>query len=112
MDIKVTVDIDDLNIDNITDEIDDVINTQLESAGYQIERDAKANTPVDTGRLRESITTTSGDMEVEVGTNVEYAHFIEFGTRYQNAQPFLEPAAESNLNGLEDEISDAIKRLF
>ena len=61
--------------------------------------------PVDTGRLRSSIgyktpTKTEGDLTVSprkneayVGTNVEYAGHVEFGTRRAAAQPYLRPAA-------------------
>ena len=61
---------------------------------------AKRNCPVDTGNLRNSLTTVMDSMPSDdptlgfVGTNVEYAAFVEFGTRYQPAQPFLGPALE------------------
>ena len=49
----------------------------------QAERAAKRFTPVDTGRLRSSITREMGGdaegMVGRVGTNVEYARRIEFG---------------------------------
>ena len=57
-----------------------------------------------TGRTRASIsykttTASDGDLRVSpkdkeayVGTNVDYAPHIEFGTRKQAAQPFLRPA--------------------
>ena len=36
----------------------------------------------------------TGDLAVvRIGTNVEYAPFVEFGTRRMASQPFLEPAA-------------------
>lgn len=50
-----------------------------------IQRDAKINAPVNTGRLRASITpgiSAMGDsIEGVVGTNVEYAPYVEFGTK-------------------------------
>ena len=50
---------------------------------------------VDTGRLRASISETAkGRLFREVGTNVGYGLHIEFGTRFQKAQPFLRPALE------------------
>jgi len=58
---------------------------KLRSIGFQIEREAKGNAPVDTGRLRASITTKlterNGIPMVKVGTNVEYAPYVEFGTQ-------------------------------
>jgi len=57
---------------------------KLKSIGFQIEREAKDRAPVDTGRLRSSITTNVFDrgdeILVKVGTNVEYAPALEFGT--------------------------------
>lgn len=52
--------------------------------GLLVEAEAKRRCPVDTGRLRSSITTEmfveDGAPVARVGTNVEYAAFIEFGT--------------------------------
>jgi HK97 gp10 family phage protein len=62
----------------------DKFKKKLRSLGFQIEREAKQNAPVDTGRLRGSITTKVEDLgnvlKVKVGTNVEYAPYVEFGT--------------------------------
>jgi len=50
-----------------------------------IQRDAKINAPVDTGRLRASITPTVAQMgdiiEGVVGSNVTYAPYMELGTK-------------------------------
>jgi HK97 gp10 family phage protein len=64
----------------------------------QVESDAKGLAPVDTGRLRSSIKAdiSPSGLSATVGTNVEYAVFVEFGTRRQAAQPFLGPAFEQN----------------
>lgn len=52
--------------------------------------------PVDTGRLRASITheiePTGLHITGRVGTNVEYAPFVELGTSHGPSQPFLRPA--------------------
>ncbi len=65
----------------------------------QVERRAKQLAPVDTGRLRSSITSRLGSDSQGVvgivGTNVSYAAFVEFGTRYMAAQPFLRPALDA-----------------
>lgn len=60
-----------------------------------IRTEAVLNAPVDTGRLRQSIGVKKiGEGHYRVGTNVEYAPLVEFGTRYTRAQPFLRPALE------------------
>ncbi len=50
-----------------------------------VQRSAKINAPVDTGRLRASITPTvkvvgEGNVQGIVGSNVEYAPYMELGT--------------------------------
>lgn len=58
---------------------------------------AKDHAPVKTGHLRRSITHELVDLGTQniharVGTNVTYAIFQEFGTRFHPAHPFLRPA--------------------
>lgn len=64
--------------------------------GIRVERVAKSLCPVDTGRLRSSITHALGrdsrSLYCDVGTDVEYAPYVEFGTLRQGAQPYLRPA--------------------
>lgn len=40
------------------------------------------------------------ELSVYVGTNVEYAPYVELGTSKQEAQPFLKPAAADSKNAL------------
>lgn len=65
----------------------------------KVTNQAKRLCPVDTGRLRSSITmvleSDSDGLYAVVGTNVDYAEFVEFGTSTQRAQPFLRPALGS-----------------
>lgn len=67
----------------------------LDAIGMTAETHAKKDAPVDTGRLRNSITyaVDTGEKAVYIGTNVEYAPYVELGTSRQKAQPFLRPAA-------------------
>lgn len=87
----------------------------LTTSALMVEADAKKNqTPhVDTGRLRGSITHRLGGTKdkpfAEVGTNVEYGIYQEFGTSKMKANPFLTPALESNRNKIKAIIAQAIK---
>ena len=66
----------------------------LERVGLMAEGYAKARCPVDTGRLRSSITHMQLDAQTEaIGTNVEYGKFVEYGTSRAAAQPARTPAA-------------------
>lgn len=69
----------------------------LEIIGGKAESYAKKLCPVDTGRLRNSITHQQYDEHTEViGTNVSYAPYVCLGTHKQKAQPFLRPAVENH----------------
>lgn len=68
----------------------------LEAVGLQAEMYAKMLCPVDTGRLRGSITHTTDGECAYIGTNVEYAAYVEYGTSKTQAQPYLQPAAENH----------------
>ena len=69
----------------------------LEIIGGKAETYAKQLCPVDTGNLRNSITHKQADENTEViGTSVEYAPYVELGTRKSKAQPYLRPAAENH----------------
>ena len=52
------------------------IKNGLEAIGLTAETYAKKATPVDTGRLRNSISHETDKEAVYIGTNVEYAAFV------------------------------------
>ena len=74
---------------------DQAVLRALEMLGMQCENYATLKCPVDTGRLRASITheVHKNEEAVYVGTNVEYAPYVEFGTSRMKAQPYIKPAA-------------------
>ena len=79
----------------VAEAIDKAVAAALEEMGLACEGYAKLACPVDTGRLRSSIThmTKPSDNAVYVGTNVEYGPCVELGTVHMAARPFLKPAA-------------------
>ena len=50
--------------------------------------------PRDTGTLSRSITLemTDGGMTAEVAPHTNYAAYVEYGTRFMDAQPYMRPA--------------------
>lgn len=62
-----------------------------------VQKQARRNCPVDTGRLRASIRPRfwKEGLAADVFTDVHYAVHQEFGTRHMAAQPFLFPAWEA-----------------
>lgn len=107
----------------------------LERCGMQAEGYAKDLVPVDTGNLRNSITHKVAEDVVYIGTNNEYAAYVELGTgKYaeggrkdpwvyqdeegrwhhtdgQRAQPYLKPAVadhkQTYRNIIKDELENA-----
>ncbi len=83
-------------IRELFDSEDSDVAAELLRRGLKVERAAKRNAPVDTGRLRSSIGTNLGHdsdgLYVEVGSEVEYALYQELGTRRMPAHPYLRPA--------------------
>ncbi len=71
----------------------------LKKKAVQVESAAKRNTPVETGRLRASMTHEMGtegrDIVARVGTNVDYAIYVELGTRYFAARAMLRNAVSA-----------------
>lgn len=70
---------------------------------------AKEIVPVRTGRLRDSIyRRKTGFLSWEVGASMFYAGFVEFGTRYMRARPYLRPAVEEKMPEVREELKDAL----
>lgn len=68
----------------------------LQRVAIAVQNEARQLCPVDTGRLRASIQHVMGEDDrgpyADVGTNVQYGPYVEYGTSRQAAQPFMRPA--------------------
>lgn len=62
--------------------------------GAEMQTKAQQNAPVDTGTLKRSIglEITDSGMTAEVEPTADYAPYVELGTRFMDAQPYLGPA--------------------
>lgn len=127
------------NLDRLNTKLDRLGNIDMAAALTQaclvVENDAKVNAPVDTGQLRASITHEITGDKGRVGTNVEYAPYVEYGTglfsskgggrdtpwSYQDSagawhttsgqhpQPFLQPALDSNRKEIVQTLKKALE---
>lgn len=59
---------------------------------------AKRRCPVDTGRLRRSISSIVGKNKLTIGSRVHYAAYVEGGTPKMAAQPYLRTGLMENLS--------------
>ena len=123
------------NSEEIKKEFEAALLRGLEKCGLVAEGYAKKLCPVDTGNLRNSITHTVDEQEPAaiIGTNNEYAPYVELGTGkyaeggrptpwvYQDdeghwhwtagnpAQPFLKPAVADHQQTYRNIIEDELK---
>lgn len=67
------------------------------------------NTPVDTGRLKEGNVLNMTDTGFELVNEVYYSGYVNYGTRYMTAQPFLEPAMEVASQELEQKLPQTLE---
>lgn len=127
------------NSDEVLEAFDDACLRALERCGMQAEGYAKDLCPADTGTLRNSITHKVVDSEpaVYIGTNMDYAAYVEFGTGHYSTtgggtpkskwvymgddgkyhvgvpmkpQPYLKPAVADHAKTYRNIINDEMKK--
>ena len=81
----------------------------LEAIGLVAEGHAKKITPVDTGRLRNSISHATDDEAAYIGTNVEYAPYVELGSPTIKAHHMLQKAATEHTDEYKRLMEDSMK---
>lgn len=86
----------------------------METLVLMVESSARQNAPVDSGRLRSSISsqvsrTAASVIEGEIGSNVEYAPYQEFGTSEMGAQPYLRPAFAAHQSDFRRLVEEAVE---
>lgn len=99
-----------------TDNSQEVLNAKdlaiekaLEMIGIKAEGYAKKDCPVDTGRLRNSISHAQEKDTAYIGTNVEYAPYVEFGTSKMASRPFLRDAATNHSDEYKNIVEKVLK---
>lgn len=88
------------NSKEVLSALERVIYNGLDAMGKVAETNAKKLTPVDTGRLRNSIANevSIDEKAVYIGTNVEYATYVELGARGRAGVHMLQRAATEHSN--------------
>lgn len=96
----------------------DALEKATKQTALAAQADARDNAPVDTGNLKQSIS-TEHERSIEaatstVYTNVEYGLYQEMGTVKMAAHPYMMPALNANKSTFEQlarkELETAIKR--
>ena len=97
------------NSQQILSALEKGIKNGLEAIGLTAETYAKQETPVDTGRLRNSISHTVDGEAAYIGSNVEYAPYVELGTSRAKAHHMLQKAATEHSAEYKRLAEDAIQ---
>ena len=97
------------NTDEIISALESAKKRGLEAIGLTAEGYAKKETPVDTGRLRNSIAHAVEDDAAFIGTNVEYAVFVEAGARGRKGVHMLQRAATEHTDEYKQLMEDSMK---
>ena len=72
----------------------ETVKAVVQKHGQEMQTTAHLICPRDTGNLANSITLESADngFTAEVEPHTDYAAYVEYGTRYMSAQPYMRPA--------------------
>ena len=97
------------NTEEVLSAMEKAIERGLEAIGLTAEGHAKKETPVDTGRLRNSISHEVEDRAAYIGTNVEYAPYVELGARGRDGKHMLQRAATEHTDEYKRLMEDAMK---
>lgn len=81
----------------------------LDEIGQTAVQYAQEIVPYDTGALHDSIDYMIDKTAVRIYATMHYASFVELGTSYQYAQPFLAPAVNDHIDEYK-EIAESIYR--
>ena len=73
--------------------LDDIKNV-VKANGSEMQKNAMRKSAVDTGFMKRGIAISfeDGGMTAVVKSTAEYSAFVNYGTRFQSAQPFMTPA--------------------
>jgi len=66
----------------------------------------RATAPVDTGRLRASITVDRDSDGWSVGPTVDYGRYVEYGTSDTDPHPFVGPSGDAVADGFAADVLD------
>ena len=79
----------------------------------RLKASAKSKAPVDTGFLKNHITSSYPDsLEGHVKSEAAYSGYQEYGTRFQTGKPFMRPALKEVEPQFKKDMTDVLKGVF
>ena len=82
------------------------VKTIIKTNGSELQAKTMRKAPVDTGQLKRSVMLDIKDkgLTATVTPSTNYAAYVEYGTRYMNAQPYLRPAFNEQVQTLKRDL--------
>jgi len=98
----------------LTDRMKRNILDNVDGVGQEMENTAKSLAAVRTGYMRDSVfhDIVESDLGFVFGAKANYSGYVEFGTRFMRAQPFIRPALDANQQKLLDAILHGVMQAF
>lgn len=100
----------------------DAVKTVVKGNGAQLQTKAQENAPVGTpqstgipgyvgGTLKRSVELdiTDGGLTAEVEPTADYAAYVEYGTRFMEAQPYLKPAYDEQKKKFVKDLNELVR---
>ena len=95
----------------VSEQFKKAVERGLTAAAIIVESDAKLRSPIDSGTLMGSIAKGKVvNSSIQIGTNIEYAPYVEYGTSRMAAQPYLTPALIENKAKIQKVFESQIKQ--
>ncbi|MCH5212257.1 MAG: HK97 gp10 family phage protein [Oscillospiraceae bacterium] len=95
-------------MDEVIADVQSKLPQAIAEAGKTVEGAAKDLCPVRSGTLHDSINSEASGNTAVIGTNVEYAGYVEFGTCKMAAKPYLIRALVDNEDAIIEKIKAAV----
>lgn len=87
------------------------VRTVVRKNGAELQGKTQKNAPVDSGNLKRSIglDITDNGMTAEVEPTADYAAYVEYGTRFMEAQPYLKPAYDEQKKKFVKDLNELVR---
>lgn len=97
------------NTDKFFAQNEEKVKKGLEDIGKMLVPEIKAATPVRTGNLRDSNDYEVSEKVLTLYNTAEYASFVELGTIFQTAQPFMRESIYKNISKISEIMKSNLK---
>lgn len=89
----------------------ELVRAIVKQNGSEMQQKAMRTVPVRTGELKRSIELNIEDdgMTARVTAGKDYAPYVEWGTRYMTAQPFMRPAFKAQVPRFKTHLAKVMK---